>query len=69
MELKTDPNLRMLENREQIPENAVCYGSMVAGGVGWCNPGGLVGTRWKKHSIDSPSIIMATRAVPDTDRR
>lgn len=52
---------RVLNNKEQIPKNAKCYGKRAGGDIGWCNPGPFAGHRWNKHSIDSPSIILVQR--------
>jgi len=62
MILQTNPNFRMLKNKERIHKKAICYGRMTTGKVGWCGPGNLIGKKWNKHSINSPSIIMIDTA-------
>ena len=60
MELQFDKNLKLLKNNEQIPENARCYGSLQAGGIGWGKAGLIHGMRWKRNHISSPSVIVYT---------
>jgi len=58
MKLMTNPNLRSLKNREQIPNKAVCYDV----NKGWCRPGKtLVGHRFQRHSLNHPSITLVER--------
>lgn len=61
MELQTNPDLRVLDNMEIIPENAICYCLTDKGMVGWCSPGPHAGRPWNKHSMDTPAIVMAPR--------
>lgn len=58
MILQTDKKLNMLHNSGLIPHDSRCFGKRKDGKTGWCTPGGLVGTRWNKHSVNSPSIIL-----------
>lgn len=58
MTLQTDKKLRILSPFALIPHDARCFGKKTDGTVGWCAPGSLVGTRWNKHSVNSPSIIL-----------
>jgi len=58
MRLQTNPNLRILNNNERIHKKAICYGKTTTGKIEWCKPGKLKGKKWKKYSINSPSIVM-----------
>ena len=58
MLLQSIKNLRILKNKEKIPKDSVCYGLLSDGSINWVKPGKLVGKKWKKYSLNSPSIIV-----------
>ena len=38
MKLVTNPDYRILNNKERIHKKALCYGRMNDGNIGWCKP-------------------------------
>ncbi len=58
MLLQSAKNLRILNNKEKIPKNSVCYGLLSDGRTDWVRPGKLVGKKWNKYSLNSPSIVI-----------
>jgi hypothetical protein len=71
MLLEANPNYKVLEDKERITKHCICYGRKSGGGVGWCGPGDLVGKKWRKYSLNSPSIVMGPikRAKPPKQRK
>ena len=59
MKLKTEG--KMLKDGEVIPKDAMCYGMRTDNTIGWSLPGGVAGRKWKKYSLQSPSIVLVKR--------
>ena len=58
MHLQSAKNLRILNNKERVPKNSVCYGLLTDGRTDWVLPGKLAGKKWKRHALNSPSIVV-----------
>jgi len=58
MRLQTDPNFRILNNKERIHKHDIIFGKTTKGNIEWCMPGGLKNKKWFKYDPFSPSIVM-----------